>query len=73
MEIFSRQYACRPGFDENNGCMKYDDSYQFIDYGMDLYATQTAADECGRRTLIAWMRMPAAVDGRWIECSVIPG
>lgn len=59
-------------FDENNGCMKYDDSYQFIDYGMDLYATQTAADECGRRTLIAWMRMPAAVDGRWIGMFCYP-
>ena len=39
------------------------DGYQFFDYGLDLYAPQSALDAEGRRTVIAWLRMPEAVDG----------
>ena len=33
-----------------------------VDYGMDLYAPQTNIDKDGRRVMIAWMRMPEAVE-----------
>lgn len=40
----------------------------FLDWGLDLYAPQTALDREGRRVLIGWMRMPGPVtdapDGR---------
>lgn len=36
--------------------------YHYVDYGMDLYAPQTAADQEGRRVLIGWLRMPKAVE-----------
>ncbi len=32
---------------------------KLLDYGLDLYAPQSNLDEEGRRTVIAWMRMPA--------------
>lgn len=35
---------------------------RLIDYGMDLYAPQTNVDKEGRRVMIAWMRMPKAVE-----------
>lgn len=37
-------------------------NYQYIDYGLDLYAPQTNVDAEGRRVMIAWMRMPKAVE-----------
>lgn len=37
-------------------------NYQYIDYGLDLYAPQTNLDAAGRRVMIAWMRMPKAVE-----------
>ena len=41
---------------------------EFVDYGLDLYAPQTALDSEGRQVLIGWMRMPQAAadpgDGR---------
>ena len=54
------------------------DSYQFMDYGMDLYASQTNIDEGGRRVMIAWMRMPFPVEekdrerDRWIGMMCLP-
>lgn len=36
--------------------------YQYVDYGMDLYAPQTNVDRDGRRVMIGWMRMPKAVE-----------
>ena len=49
-------------FDANTCSMELTDGFQYIDYGMDLYAPQTTLDKDGRRILIAWMRMPKAVD-----------
>lgn len=49
-------------FDTNTCSMELTDGFQYIDYGMDLYAPQTTLDKDGRRILIAWMRMPKAVD-----------
>ncbi len=35
---------------------------RLVDYGMDLYAPQTNVDKEGRRVMLAWMRMPKAVE-----------
>lgn len=56
----------KASFDEESGEMKLSDDYQFLDYGMDLYAPQTALDKEGRRTVIAWVRMPKITDEGWI-------
>lgn len=48
----------------------------FLDYGMDLYATQTNFDAEGERVLFAWMRMPVPkmrIDGRrWNGLFTLP-
>lgn len=51
-------------FDEKTCQMQLTDEYQFMDYGMDLYAPQSTLDEKGRRILTAWLRMPEPVDGK---------
>ncbi len=50
-------------FEEETCQMEIPDEYQFLDYGMDLYAPQSTLDAEGRRVLMAWLRMPEAVDG----------
>ncbi len=52
--------------------MRLSDTYQFVDYGMDLYAAQTTEDAKGRRVMVGWMRMPEAVDGEWSGIFSIP-
>lgn len=49
-------------FQEINCELRLPDSYQFVDYGLDLYAPQSNLDEDGRRVMIGWMRMPKAVE-----------
>ncbi len=59
-------------FDESTCSMKIPDEYQFLDYGLDLYAPQSTLDAEGRRILTAWLRMPEAVDGTWSGMFCIP-
>lgn len=65
-------------FDYDTLSLSLPDSYQFMDYGMDLYASQTNIDEAGRRVMIAWMRMPFPVEekdgnrGDWIGMMCLP-
>lgn len=59
-------------FDEETCTMEIPDHYQFLDYGLDLYAAQSTADEEGRRVLVAWVRMPKAIDGKWNGMFCIP-
>lgn len=59
-------------FDEDNCMMNIHDDYQMLDYGIDLYAPQSTADKNGRRVIIAWARMPEAVDGKWSGMFCIP-
>ena len=59
-------------FDEKTCQMELPDEYQFMDYGMDLYAPQSTLDEEGRRILTAWLRMPEPVDGKWQGMMCIP-
>ena len=59
-------------FEEETCTMEIPDTYQFLDYGLDLYAPQSALDEQGRRVLVAWLRMPEPVDGTWRGMFCIP-
>lgn len=59
-------------FDEETCMLDIPDRYQFFDYGLDLYATQSTLDEKGRRIVIAWLRMPEPVDGRWCGMFCFP-
>lgn len=54
--------CCMAEFDGKTCSLTVSDTFQYIDYGMDLYAPQTNVDKEGRRVLIAWMRMPKPVD-----------
>lgn len=51
-------------FLEHSCEMEFAERYQYVDYGLDLYAPQTTTDEQGRRVLVAWLRMPAPVEER---------
>ena len=59
-------------FEESTGTMQLAEDYQFLDYGLDLYAPQSTTDEDGNRIVIAWMRMPQTVDGKWNGMMCIP-
>lgn len=59
-------------FEEATCTMEIPEAYQYLDYGLDLYAPQSTQDEEGRRVLVAWLRMPEAVDGNWIGMFCIP-
>lgn len=62
---------------QEEGCkMKLPDNYQYLDYGLDLYAPQSTIDAQGRRVLIAWLRMPETVtegpNGPWNGMFCLP-
>lgn len=59
-------------FEEETCTMEIPEHYQYLDYGLDLYAPQTTQDEEGRRVLVAWLRMPEAVEGKWCGMFCIP-
>lgn len=59
-------------FDAYTEKMTLADDYQFLDYGLDLYAPQSTTDEDGNRIVIAWARMPQAVDEKWSGMMCIP-
>ena len=70
---YSDQSICMQVEFQKETCeMKMPDTYQYLDYGFDLYAPQTTVDENGRRVLLAWLRMPEAVDGQWSGMQCIP-
>lgn len=48
-------------FDEESGAVSLTRPLDFVDYGGDLYATQTTLDKEGRRVFLSWMRMPAEI------------
>lgn len=67
------QTICMPvSFEEKTCTMTIPDQYQYLDYGLDLYAPQSTVDEAGRRVLTAWLRMPEPVEGKWIGMFCIP-
>ncbi len=59
-------------FEENTCTMKLPKDYQFLDYGLDLYAPQTTTDKEGRRVMVAWLRMPQPIDKKWIGMYCVP-
>lgn len=59
-------------FDEQSCSMQIGRDYQFLDYGLDLYAAQSTLDKAGRRTVIAWLRMPEAMDNNTIGMYSMP-
>lgn len=59
-------------FEEETCVMQLPDHYQYLDYGLDLYAPQSTLDEEGRRVLVAWLRMPEPVEGEWIGMYCMP-
>ncbi len=67
LEREKNQAICFPAsFDKGTCRMEIPDTYQFLDYGRDLYAPQTTLDREGRRILIAWVRMPEPTGAGWI-------
>lgn len=61
------QSICFPvTFTEETCTMEIPDVYQYLDYGLDLYAPQTTLDEEGRRIMVAWARMPEVTKQGWI-------
>lgn len=65
-KAYDSHAVCMPvEFEEATCNMQMPDTYQFLDYGLDLYAPQSTLDEAGQRVLIAWARMPEPVDGKW--------
>jgi len=76
-EISENQSVCYlADFDEKSCHLELSGDLQYVDYGFELYAPQTAVDEEGRRVLIGWMRMPKAVKEEngeeWIGMMTIP-
>lgn len=59
-------------FEEDTCRMDISDQWQYMDYGLDLYASQSTTDEEGRRVVLAWLRMPEPVDGVWSGMFCIP-
>lgn len=67
------QSICFPvTFSEGSCEIQIPDQYQFLDYGMDLYAPQTALDQDGKRVLEAWVRMPKVTEEGWIGMFCTP-
>ncbi len=71
-EYDSAAVCAKAEFDEVSGRMDISENIQMFDYGLDLYAPQSTTDENGSRVVIAWARMPEAVDGKWNGMMCIP-
>lgn len=48
-------------FQRETGELQLPDTYTYMDWGLDFYASQSNVDEEGRRVVIGWMRMPKPV------------
>lgn len=67
------QSICFPvTFNEQTCTLNIPDQYQYLDYGLDLYAPQTTLDEEGRRVMMAWVRMPEVTEQNWIGMFCCP-
>lgn len=72
-KAYSDQSICmKVKFQKETCHMEMPDTYQYLDYGLDLYSPQTTVDEKGKRVLLAWLRMPEAVEGEWSGMQCIP-
>lgn len=60
---YQDQAVCTTAEFRTEGCeLHLPDTYQYVDYGLDLYAPHVNLDRNGRRVMMAWMRMPKAVE-----------
>lgn len=60
---YDHHAVCMPAkFDRKACILTLPEQYQYVDYGLDLYAPQTNEDKDGRRVMIGWIRMPKAVE-----------
>ncbi|MGN0299299.1 MAG: glycoside hydrolase family 32 protein [Lachnospiraceae bacterium] len=72
-EPYTDQTVCTlVKFDEKSCQMQIPQQYQFLDYGLDLYAPQSTVDAEGRRVLVAWLRMPEVVNDTWRGMFCLP-
>lgn len=75
---YAHQSICAPvSFEEGECRLSMENGYQFVDYGLDLYAPQTNLDKNGNRVMIGWARMPKSVEeknlrGIWNGMMCIP-
>ena len=59
---YEHHAVCAPAeFDPARCRLTLREEFEYVDYGLDMYAVQTNLDKDGRRVMIAWMRMPKAV------------
>lgn len=59
-------------FNKENCNMKIYENFQYLDYGLDLYAPQSTTDKDGKRVVIAWLRMPEPMENNTIGMFSIP-
>ncbi len=59
-------------FDQDSCRMEIPDAYQFLDYGLDLYAPQTTLDGRGGASSPPGCRMPKVTDEGWIGMFCTP-
>ncbi len=81
-EFYENQPTMRLAvFQGTEGILNLESQQEFFDYGMELYAPQSNLDKEGRRTVVAWLRMPSdgspdrntASNGRrWIGMMSLP-
>lgn len=57
-ELGNQAFCGKVTFDEKTCSMNTDGNFALLDIGKDLYAPQSTVDRDGRRTVIAWLRMP---------------
>ena len=70
---YGTQAVCtQVDFDEQSCSMKIGSEFQFLDWGLDLYAPQSTTDKDGRRIVVAWLRMPEPTDRNTIGMFCMP-
>lgn len=52
--------------------MTFGNDFQLFDLGLDLYAPQSTVDKDGRRTVVAWLRMPEPMENGAIGMFSMP-
>ena len=77
LEYASHPVCALADFEEENCELCLSSKMQIVDYGLDLYAPQPNIDKDGNRVMIAWMRMPKAVNsngerGVWNGMMCVP-
>jgi beta-fructofuranosidase len=72
LQYDSATVCYKANFEEKTCTMTISEKYQFLDYGFDLYASQSTLDKDGRRIIVAWLRMPERMDNNRIGMMSMP-